>query len=130
MMSEKEIIYGVIVSKTNHYYADVDVCGQCRIFVDDAWLRYKSKFLEQVTIYKNRNIFNPFILYVDVYFIREVFDLDNAVKSLCDLLQDCHAIVNDSQCLEIHARKFVDKITPRVEFSIVEKCDYVMHSMG
>lgn len=123
MMNEKEIIYGVIVSKTNHYYSDVDASGQCRIFCDNTWLRYRSKFLEQVTIYKDRNILNPFILFVDVYFIREQFDLDNAIKSLCDLLQDCHAIVNDSLCLEIHARKFVDKITPRVEFSIVEKCD-------
>jgi Holliday junction resolvase RusA-like endonuclease len=39
---------------------------------------------------------------------------------LLDCLQQCNAIKNDRQCVEIHARKFVDKVKPRVEFTITE----------
>jgi Holliday junction resolvase RusA-like endonuclease len=47
-------------------------------------------------------------------------DLDNGMKILLDCLQGCKAIQNDRQCVEIHARKLIDKNNPRVEFVIEE----------
>lgn len=39
---------------------------------------------------------------------------------LLDCLQSCGVIKNDRQCMEIHARKLVDKKDPRVEFELEE----------
>ena len=47
-------------------------------------------------------------------------DLDNAFKILLDCLQGCKTIKNDRQCVEIVARKLIDKENPRVEFTIEE----------
>lgn len=116
----KEIIYGIIVGKTNHYISVPDAGNRCRIVLDDKYREYKKTFLAQVKVYKGRMISSPFILHADVFYINDKFDLDNSVKTLCDLLQDCNAITNDKLCLEIHARKHIDRRVPRVEFSIIE----------
>lgn len=44
-------------------------------------------------------------------------DLDNRIKVLLDSLQGI-AFENDSQITEIHARRFEDKVNPRVQVSI------------
>ena len=115
-----ETIYGIIVGKTNHYISVPDTENKCRIVLDDKYREYKKTFLSQVKIYKDRMINYPFILHVDVFYINDKFDLDNSVKTLCDLLQDCNAIINDKLCVEIHARKHIDKRNPRVEFWLQE----------
>ena len=46
-------------------------------------------------------------------------DLDNSLKIILDVLQKpCYVIDNDNQCAEIHARKLIDRINPRIEFTI------------
>ena len=55
---------------------------------------------------------------IDVYYDSRRPDLDNSLKSTLDCLQKCKAIKNDNKCLEIIARKHLDKINPRVEFKI------------
>lgn len=117
----KEIIFGIIVSKTNHYISVPDCKTGSRIVLDEIYRRYKASFLEQIKIYRNRLINAPFILIADVYYISDRFDLDNSIKTLLDLLQDARAITNDKLCIELHGRKHIDRRNPRVEFSIVEK---------
>ena len=120
MSIQKETIYGVIVSKTNHYMSVLDGVKGSRIILDEVYKNYKANFLSQISIYKNKMINAPFILYLDVFFLSCRFDLDNAVKSLLDLLQDANAITNDKLCIEIHGKKHVDKRNPRVEFWLQE----------
>lgn len=120
MIMEKEIILGVIVAKSNHYVSVPDTVKGSRIILDDVYRKYQSDFLSQIDIYKNRLINSPFILYADIFFLNERFDLDNACKTLLDLLQDAKAIKNDRLCVELHAKKHIDHRVPRVEFSIVE----------
>lgn len=57
---------------------------------------------------------------VDVYHENMRPDLDNGFKILLDCLQSCKTIKNDRQCVEIHARKLVDKLNPRIEFTLEE----------
>ena len=69
---------------------------------------------------RNKNIKGFFELYVDVYFQSNQPDLDNSLKGLLDCLQTCKAIKNDRNCVKIVANKFIDKLNPRLEFTIVE----------
>lgn len=59
-----------------------------------------------------------FIIKIDCYFGSNRKDLDGCFKLLLDCLQLCNVIKNDRQCVEIHARKLVDKVDPRIEFVI------------
>lgn len=61
-----------------------------------------------------------FKLTIDVYYKSDQPDLDNSLKVILDCLQTCKAIKNDRLCAEIHARKLIDKLNPRVEFEIEE----------
>jgi Holliday junction resolvase RusA-like endonuclease len=111
----KEVIYGTIVSKSNNYRS---VKG--RFITTDKVKAYESDFLKQCTVYRNANISDPFWLLVDVYYPSNRSDLDGAFKILLDLLQKVKAISNDNQCHQITARKMIDKINPRIEFSLIK----------
>ena len=80
---------------------------------------YEEKFYLQCG-YRNKNISGFFELYVDVYFHSNQPDLDNSLKVVLDCLQSCRAIKNDRNCVKIVANKFIDKLNPRIEFTIVE----------
>ena len=69
---------------------------------------------------RNANIDKFFSIDLDAYFSSNRKDLDGCFKILLDCLQHCKAIKNDRLCVEIHARKLVDKEKPRVEFTITE----------
>ena len=118
---DRETIYGQILAKANHYQAVPDTAsGGSRIIIDEAYRAYQRTFLEQCKVYRNRHIDKPFILICHVWFRTSASDLDNAQKSLLDLLQDVGAIENDSLCVELHAVKHIDPINPRIEFGIVD----------
>lgn len=92
-----------------------------------SWYTCKTKSIERVRteLYKqcslrDKKIGGFFKIDVDVYFGNNRKDLDGSFKILLDCLQSCKAIINDRQCVEIHARKLIDKINPRVEFVIEE----------
>ena len=55
-----------------------------------------------------------------MYFQSNQPDLDNSLKGLLDCLQGCDAIKNDRNCVKIVANKFIDKLNPRIEFTLVE----------
>jgi crossover junction endodeoxyribonuclease RusA len=57
---------------------------------------------------------------VDIFRPRQVGDLDNRLKLLLDSLNGV-AWNDDSQIVEIHARRFDDKRNPRVEVTVATK---------
>ncbi len=70
---------------------------------------------------ETENIKGLFELYLDVYNSSQRNRiLDNSFKGVLDCLQACKAIENDRNCVKIVAQKFVDKVNPRIEFTIKE----------
>jgi crossover junction endodeoxyribonuclease RusA len=61
----------------------------------------------------------PVILRVDVYRPRKSGDLGNRIKIVEDALNGV-VWVDDSQIIELHARRFDDKANPRVEVTVEE----------
>ena len=118
---EREVIYGQILAKANHYTVAMNRgSGERHIMLDEAYREYQRTFIEQCHIYANKLIDCPFLLHVHVWHSNARFDLDNSLKSLLDLLQDVHAIRDDNLCIGIMAVKHIDRQHPRVEFCIYE----------
>lgn len=57
---------------------------------------------------------------IDVYYPHDRSDLDNSLKVVLDCLQVVGAIENDKHCGRIVANKFLDKLNPRIEFTLTE----------
>lgn len=114
----KQVIHGNIPSKSNSYRI-VTLCGHGSLAKTPSLKEYEESFYAQCSI-RGKNIQGFFKLDVDIYYKNMRPDLDNAFKVLLDCLQTCKVIKNDRQCMEIHARKIVDKKDPRVEFEIEE----------
>jgi Holliday junction resolvase RusA-like endonuclease len=90
------------------------------MYKSEALREYEEAFLWQCNVYRNRNIETEFEIEVDVYYPNNRSDLDNSLKVILDCLQKCDAIKNDNKCIKIVARKFIDKKSPRVEFTLRE----------
>ena len=119
---EWEVIFGQVISKANHY--SVGGQGSRHWIIKDPIIRkYESSFRKQCKIYASKGISSRFKLEIKVYHSSIRFDLDNALKTVLDCLQDCGAITNDSQCFSIEASKFIDKFHPRIEYRIIEICE-------
>lgn len=115
-----ETIFGQIVAKANHYQAVPGKDGTKRIIKDEKIRAYEQSFREQCKVYRDRKIEGRFILYVRVYHSSERYDLDNALKTLLDCLQDVGAIKNDNKCFKIIAEKAIDQKNPRIQFALME----------
>lgn len=120
MIYPKQIITGKIPLKSNQYRIIV-LKGHGSLAKTTATKKYEESFFMQCSL-RNANIDKRFKLDVDVYFSSDRPDVDNSLKALLDALQSCKAIKNDRLCSEIHARKLIDKVNPRVEF-IIETFD-------
>ena len=81
---------------------------------------YEKSFYLQCNEYRNKNIKGLFELELSVFNGSQRPDLDNSFKAVLDCLQSCKAIENDRNCVKITARKFVDKVNPRIEFKLIE----------
>lgn len=114
-----QIIYGQPPSKSNEKKI-VYFGGHASIAKTKAQKEYEQSFFMQCSLRK-RNISTRFKIRVDIYFRSDQPDLDNAMKVILDCLQSCGAIKNDRLCAEIHARKLIDKVNPRIEFDIEEQ---------
>ena len=114
----KVTIYGDVVSKSNQYRI-ITVNGHASLKKSNAVKAFEEKFYLQNPL-RNANISNFFAIYLDAYFSSNRKDLDGAFKLVLDVLQSSKTIKNDRLCTEIHARKFIDKNQPRLEFTIVE----------
>ena len=115
-----EEIRGQCVSKKNNYTVGNNKHGERYIVKTQRLKDYERSFVDQCTIYKDRNIDKPFKLWVIVYESSNSYDLDNSLGSILDGLQYAKAIRNDNQCIEIYSRKVIDPINPRVRFAIEE----------
>ena len=118
-MKHEQTILGSVPSKSNCYKI-VSLGGHGSLAKTSAMKEFEKKFYLQCGAYRNKNIKGFFELYVDVYFQSNLPDLDNSLKGLLDCLQTCKAIKNDRNCVKIVANKFIDKLNPRLEFTIVE----------
>ena len=118
-MKHDQVILGSVPSKSNCYRI-VTLGGHGSLAKTSAMKEFEKKFYLQCGTYRNRNIQGFFELYADVYFQSNQPDLDNSLKGLLDCLQGCNAIKNDRNCVKIVANKFIDKLNPRIEFTLVE----------
>jgi len=115
---EKEVVYGQIIAKANHYQAVPDHNGGRRIIKDAAIKAYEKNFMQQCKVYKDKGINTPFTLFVKVFHSSMRYDIDNSLKTLLDCLQYVHAITDDNLCMKIVAEKAIDRQRPRMVFGI------------
>ena len=120
-MSEQDTIFGQVVGKSNNYQAVPDKQnGGRRIIKNVEIRRYERLFASQCRIYRNKLISCKFRLNITVFHSSMRFDLDNSLKTVLDCLQQVGAITNDNLCIAITAEKRIDRMNPRVVFSIDE----------
>ena len=120
-MSAAFTIYGQVPSKSNGYKI-ITISGHSSLAKTKALKDYERKFYLQCPL-RGEEIAEPFAIDMDVYYNSNRPDLDNSFKIVLDCLQLCKAIKNDRYCYEIHARKLVDKVNPRIELSITKLID-------
>lgn len=116
----RETIFGQIPSKANCYVAVPDKEGCRRIIKNETIRSYERSFADQCKIYRGQGISKPFRLIIDVYESSKRYDLDNALKTFLDCLQQVGAIENDNLCDSIVANRHIDRRNPRVVFAIEE----------
>lgn len=114
----KVTIYGDVVSKSNQYKI-ITINGHASLKKSDAVKAFEQKFYLQNPL-RNANIDGFFELYLDAFFSSNRKDLDGAFKLVLDMLQSSHTIKNDRNCVKIVANKYIDRIMPRIEFTIKE----------
>lgn len=122
MEMETETIYGQVIPKSNNYMTvpNDNGHGGRRLIKNKAMHEYEKSFCLQCRKYRGRNISSNFRLYCVVYQRSKRFDLDNSIKTILDCLQYVGAITDDNLCVEIVAKKRVDKVNPRVEYGLQE----------
>lgn len=118
MKYPKQTIYGKIPSKSNSYKI-ITINGHPSLAKQPIMKEYEKNFFIQCAM-RGKSINGYFKLELDVFYENLRPDLDNCFKALLDCLQMCRVIKNDRQCVEITARKFVDKKNPRIEFILEE----------
>lgn len=102
----KETIFGQILSKKNHYFIGTDRDGKKPRIVKSKKIKdYEKSFLSQCTLYKDKRIDVPFILYLAVYNRHNLFDIDGAVTTTLDCLEMANAITNDNLCIKVISEK-------------------------
>lgn len=115
-LTEKFTIHGAVPSKSNSYKI-ITISGHASLAKQPPLRRYERDFALQCPL-RGEDLQRRFRLDIDVYFVSDRNDLDNALKAVLDCLQGCKAIHNDRLCVEIHARKLVDKTNPRCVMTI------------
>lgn len=119
MTYDRQTIYGQPPSKSNSYKI-IKINGHRKLGKTAAMKSYEQSFFMQCGL-RDKMVAKRFRLSVDVFFSSDRPDLDNCLKIILDCLQSCRAIKNDRLCSEIHARKLIDKVNPRVEIMIEEQ---------
>ena len=111
-------IRGKVPSKANSYKV-ITFNGHGSLGKTERLKAYEHSFFLQCP-HRGVNLYHFFTLYADVFYETMNPDLDNSLKIILDCLQMCEVIKNDNKCVQIIARKFVDKSNPRVEITIDE----------
>lgn len=118
----KQIIHGKVPSKSNCYKV-VTLGGHGSLAKQSALKDYEKSFYLQCHLYRGKMITGLFELHLNVFYENQRPDLDNCFKTVLDCLQGCKAIKNDRNCVKIVAEKFIDKVSPRIEFEIIPICN-------
>ena len=114
----KYIIKGSTPSKSNSYKV-IRLGNRCGLGKQKHLEVYEKSFKAQISEYKKEPIIDGlFSFEIDVYYDSRRPDLDNSLKVVLDCLQKAEVIKNDNLCMQILARKHLDKENPRCEFSI------------
>ena len=116
---QKQVILGTCPSKSNCYKI-IRLNNVSSLGKTPALKKYEKDFFIQCNLYRDKNIENYFEIYIDVYYPNQRSDLDNSLKVVLDCLQKVKAIKNDNKLVKIVARKFLDKLNPRIEFILKE----------
>lgn len=114
-----QIILGKVPSKSNSYRI-INIGGHASLGKTSELTTYEQNFYLQCNRYRNLNIKGLFAITLKVFYPSNRLDLDNSLKIILDCLQKCKAIDNDNKCVRIEAEKYVDKLNPRIEFSLSE----------
>ena len=114
-----QTILGQPPSKSNSYKI-IKLGGHGSLAKTPGLKAYENSFYMQVGKYRDLMIAGYFELHLRVYFASMSHDLYNSLKIILDCLQHTNTIKNDNKCVKIVADKFLDKITPRIEFRLVE----------
>ena len=112
------VITGNVPSKSNQYKV-IRLGNKCSLGKQAQLKSYENSFKLQMLNYKYELIESNFKFIIDVYYDSRRPDLDNSLKVVLDCLQKAQAIKNDNKCLEIIAKKHLDKEKPRIEFEII-----------
>lgn len=121
-MINKYIINGNVPSKSNCYKVIKLGRGdksKCSLGKQKQLLSYENSFKLQMLNYEYELIESEFKFIIDVYYPSRRSDLDGVFKVVLDCLQKNKVILNDNRCIEIEARKHLDKENPRIEFRII-----------
>ena len=112
------VITGNVPSKSNQYKV-IRLGNKCSLGKQAQLKSYENSFKLQMLNYNYELIESNFKFIIDVYYDSRRPDLDNSLKVVLDCLQKAQAIKNDNKCLEILAKKHLDKEKPRIEFEII-----------
>lgn len=114
---ELQVINGKCPSKSNCYKV-IKLGNHASLAKTKVLTDYEKSFYLQCNKYRNVNITGLFEIELRVFNESNRADLDNALKIILDCLQKVKAISNDNNCIRIVAEKFIDKLSPRIEFKI------------
>ena len=114
-----QIIIGECPSKSNSYKI-IRCAGHGKLCKTPKLTDYEKTFYLQCNHYRKAMIKGLFELHINVYFTSNSHDLDNCLKIILDCLQKIEAIKNDNNCVRIDAAKYIDKLNPRIEFSLIQ----------
>ena len=109
------VIIGNVPSKSNCYKV-IKLGNRCGLGKQKQLTSYENSFKLQMLNYEYELIESEFKFVIDVYYNSRRPDLDNSFKVVLDCLQKAKVIKNDNRCIEIQARKLLDKENPRIEF--------------
>ena len=109
----KYIINGDCPSKSNQYKV-IRLGNRCGLGKQKALKDYENSFMIQLSQYNYEIIEEEFKFVIDVYYSSRRKDLDNSFKVVLDCLQKAELIKNDNKCIEIQARKLLDKEKPSI----------------
>ena len=101
----------------NRMYRAVVIGNAARILLSKHAREYKSRVADICTAARVKPLLGTVRIEIDAYRPRRVGDLDGALKVACDSLQG-FLYENDSQIVEILARRFDDKYNPRLEVTV------------
>ena len=117
MKIQEYTITGNCPSKSNCYKV-IRLGNRCSLGKQKHLKSYEDSFMGQMLNYRYDLIETEFKFVIDVYYDSRRPDLDNSLKVVLDCLQKAGAIKNDNKAMEIIAKKHLDKLNPRIEFSI------------